>query len=54
MAAADQVAPIRSGRLWGHTTEQPVAASILRRYSFSLRLAIAQADSRPAMPVSFK
>ena len=54
MAAADQVAPIRSGRLWGHTTEQPVAASILRRYSFSLRLVIAKTDARPAMPASLR
>ena len=30
-----------------------VAASTLRRYSFGLRLAIEQADTRPAMPVSF-
>ena len=26
------------------------AASTLRRYSFGLRLALAQADARPAMP----
>ena len=29
----------------GHTPEQHVAASALRRYSFGLRLAIAQADA---------
>ena len=27
---------------------------VLRRYSYELRLAIAQADARPAMPVSFR
>ena len=31
--------------------EQRVAASTLRRYSFVLRLAIAQTDARPVMPV---
>ena len=35
---------VRCGR---HTPEQRVAASTLRRYSFGLRLAIAQADARP-------
>ena len=44
----------RSGQVWGHTPEQRVAASTLRRYSFGLPLAIAQADARPAMPVSFR
>ena len=39
-----------SGQVWGHTPEQRVAASTLRRYSFGL----AQADARPAMPVSFR
>ena len=34
-------------QVWGHTPEQRVAASTLRRYSFGLRLAIAQADARP-------
>ena len=40
-------------KVWeGDIPEQRVAAStLLRRYSFSLRLAIAQADARPAMPV---
>ena len=42
---------IRSGG--GHTAEQRVAASTLRRYSFGLRLAIAQADARPAMPFRY-
>ena len=42
------------GQVWGHTPEQRVAASPLRRYSLGLRLAIAQADARPAMPVSFR
>ena len=32
---------VRSGQVWGHTPEQRVAASNLRRYSFGLRLAIA-------------
>ena len=44
----------RSGQVWGHTPEQRVAVSTLRRHSFGLRLAIAQADVRPAMPVSFR
>ena len=43
-----------SGQVWGHAPEQRVAASTLRRYSFGLRLAIAQADARPVMPVSFR
>ena len=43
-----------SGQVWGHTPEQRVAASTLRLYSLGLRLAIAQADVRPAMPVSFR
>ena len=41
------------GQVWGHTPEQRVAASTLGRYSFGLRLTIAQVDARPAMPVSF-
>ena len=45
---------VRSGQVWWHTPEQRVAASTLRRYSLGLRLAIAQADARPAMPVSFR
>ena len=45
---------VRSGQVWEHTPEQRVAASTLRRYSFGLRLAIAQADARPAMPASFR
>ena len=44
----------RSGQAWGHTLKQRAAASTLRRYSFDLRLAIAQADARPAMPASFR
>ena len=38
----------------GHTPEQRVAASALRRYSFGLRLAIAQADSGPFIPIFFQ
>ena len=45
---------IRSGQAWRHTPEQRVAAYTLRRYSFGFRLAIAQADARPAVPVSLK
>ena len=30
------------------------SSSTLRRYSFGLRLAIAQADARPVMPISFR
>ena len=37
---------------WGHTPEQRVAASTLRRYSIGLRVAIAQADARPVMRIS--
>ena len=44
----------RSGQVWKQTPEQRVAASPLRRYSFVLRLAIAQADARPVMPASFR
>ena len=40
-----------SGQVWG---EQRVAASTLRRYSFGLHLAIAQADARPVMPISLR
>ena len=43
-----------SGQVWGYTPEQRVAGSTLQRYSFGLRLAIAQADARPAMPVSLR
>ena len=42
------------GQLWGHTTDQRVVSFTLPRYSFGLRLPIAQADARPAMPVSFR
>ena len=45
---------IRSGKVWEHTPEERVAASTLPRYFFGLRLAIAQADARPAMPASFR
>ena len=37
----------RSSQVWGYTPKQRVAAFTLRRYSFGLRLAIAQADARP-------
>ena len=43
---------VRSGM--GTYSEQRVAASTLRRYFFGLRLAIAQADARPVMPMSLK
>ena len=42
-----------SGQVWRHTLEQRVAASTLRRYSFGLRLTIAQADARPVMSIPF-
>ena len=45
---------VRSGQVWGHTPEQRVAASTLRRYSFGLRLAIVQADARPVTLISLK
>ena len=44
----------QEAQVWGHTPEQRIAASTLRRYSFGLRLAIAQADARPVMPVSLR
>ena len=47
-------AEVRSCQIWGHTPEQRVAASTLRRYSLGLCLAIAQADARLFMPVSFR
>ena len=37
-------------QVWEHTLEQRVAASTLRRYSFGLRLAIAQAKVEPFFP----
>ena len=43
-----------SGQVWGHTPEQRVAASTLRRYFYGLRLAIALADARPVMLISFR
>ena len=39
-----------SGQVWGHTPEQRVATSTLRRYFIGLRLTIAQADTRPPCP----
>ena len=48
------VYPGQIGRVWGHTPKQRIAASTLRRYSFGLRLIIAQADARPVMPASFR
>ena len=53
-SVADRYCSVRSGQVWGHTPEQRVAASTLRRSSLGLRLAIAQADARPAMPASFR
>ena len=44
---------VRSNQLLGYTSEC-VAASTSRRYSFGLRLAIAQADARPVIPISFR
>ena len=44
----------RSSQVWRHNPEQRVPTSNLRRYSFGLGLAIAQADARPAMPVSLR
>ena len=52
--STEQDVELWAGQVWGHTPEQRVAASNLRRYFFGLRLAIAQADARPAMPVSFR
>ena len=46
---------VRSGmRAYQIGPEQRVAASTLQRYTLGLRLTIAQADARPAMPVSFR
>ena len=45
---------MRSGQLLGHTPEQRVAVSTIRQYSFGLRLAIAQADAKPVVPMSFR
>ena len=45
---------VRLGHVWGHTPEQRVAASNLRRYFFGFRLVIARADARPVMPVSLE
>ena len=42
----------RSGQVWGQATEQRVDPSTFRRYTFGLRLAIAQADNAPTMPIS--
>ena len=39
-------------QVWRHTPEQRVAVSTLRRYSFGLRLTIAQADAGPSRPYS--
>ena len=44
----------KSGQVWRRTPEQRVAASTLRRYTLGLRLAIAQADTRPVMPISLR
>ena len=44
----------KSSQAWGHTPELRVAASTLRRYSFGLRLAIAQAVARPALRMIFR
>ena len=49
-----KLAPEMPGQVWGRTREQRIATSTLRRYSLGLRLAIAQADTRPAMPLSFR
>ena len=44
------ISKARSSQVWGHTPEQRVDASILRRYSFGLRLAIAQTATDRDMP----
>ena len=44
---------LRAGPLWGQTPEQSVAASILRRYFFGLRLVIAT-DAGPVGHISFR
>ena len=48
--ARKRVHLLRPGQVWGHTPEQRVAASTLRRYSLVLRLAIAHADADPPCP----
>ena len=42
----------QTSQVWGHPPEQRVAAFTL--YSLGLRLAIAQADARPAIPLSVR
>ena len=37
---------IKTGQVWGHTLEQRVAVSTLRRYFFGLRLPIARPGRR--------
>ena len=43
-----------TGHVWEHTPEQRIAASTLRRHFLGLRLAIAQAEAKPVIPVSFR
>ena len=47
----DSLSQVMSDEVWGHTPEQRVAAPILHT---GLRLANAQADARPAMPISLR
>ena len=47
-----QLRELGQGQVWWHTPEQRVAAFTFRRYTFGLRLAVAQVDARPAMPIS--
>ena len=44
--------PMLLGHVWGCKPQQRVAASTSRRYCFGLRLAVAQADAHPCLPVS--
>ena len=44
----------RTSHIWGHTPEQRVAASTMRRYFFGFRLTIAQTVAYPVMLVSFR
>ena len=45
---------VRSGQVWGLVPKERVTAYILRLYPFGFRLAIAQAEARPVMPISFR
>ena len=45
---------VGSGQVWEHTSEQNVATSTLRRCSQGIRLAIAHADARSIISMSFR